>query len=118
MTKEPKAAKKADEVVKPVSSMTPEEKAAKKELNKLRKTAIKLGIVFTDETTAEQLSALIEAGMTAAPVQEDLPDDAHTYYVWKDGVFDKFFTNEQYKGDAKRLALEYAAQIGGTVTVK
>lgn len=53
---------------------------------------------------------------TPAPAAE-LPTDAHSYYVWKDGVFIKFFTNEEYKGEALKFARQYADEIGGTVEI-
>jgi len=44
-----------------------------------------------------------------------LPVNAHTYYVFKGGNFVKFFTNEQYKGDAQKFAQQFADEIGGTL---
>jgi hypothetical protein len=66
------------------------------------------------ETPVQGKSATVPDG--ALP-PNDLPLDAHTYYVWKDGAFVKSFSNEPYKGEALKFAQLYADEIGGTVQI-
>jgi hypothetical protein len=66
----------------------------------------------------EKVEAAVQQEAAPEPATEvsaELPDNAHTYYVWKDGAFVKFFTNEDHKGEAKKFALLFAEEIGGTV---
>ena len=61
---------------------------------------------------AEETTAVTE------PVAETtLPKHAHTYYVWKDDTFVKYFTNEQYKGEAQMYAQKLTDEIGGIVSI-
>ncbi|MEW6126734.1 MAG: hypothetical protein AB1757_06825 [Acidobacteriota bacterium] len=52
--------------------MTEQEKQAKKELTALRKAATKLGVEFKEETTAEELNALVEAAKVKAAAEKEL----------------------------------------------
>jgi hypothetical protein len=89
------------------------EAKVKVHLEELQEEADSLGLEYADDATVEQLQQLIEAAKAVPPVE--LPLNAHTYYVWKDGTFIKYFINEDYKGEALKHAQQFADEIGGTI---
>ncbi len=101
------------------------EAKARVHLEELQEQADGMGLEYPEDVTAEQLEQLIADAEAKQSQQQnasnnapaELPSDAHTYYVSKDGVFSKFFTNEEYKGDALKFAKQYAEEIGGEVYV-
>src|SRR5690349_18916974 len=107
--------------------MTPEEKAAAKELAKLQKAATKLGVVFTPESTAEQLAPLVaeaqakaeEEKAAAKPASLTEPvEGQQSYYVWNEKSESVAIFNEDvHKGEAFQHAKELADQHKGwTIT--
>jgi len=66
---------------------------------------------------SQTIAAIHEHHFDSAPVMTQLPPNAHSYYVYPQGsdVCAKIFTNEVYKGEALKFALEFAKEIDGTV---
>ena len=125
--------------------MTEEEKKALKELKKLQKAATQLGVEFTEKTTAEELTALVETAKAKANAEKEIEkarkaaakaelaitaemtaDEIYAAIAAKQAktsfdVYDinsvmvRTYSVEQHGEDAESLAKEYAGKIGGSV---
>ncbi len=94
--------------------MTEAEKQAKKVLTALRKAATKLKVEFTDETTAEQLTILVEEAKAKAEAEKQALKTEFTV-LNSSGDAVRTYSVEIHGNQADKLAEQYAGKIGGSV---
>lgn len=94
--------------------MTDEEKKAKQELAKLRKAATKLGVVFTDETPAAELAALVDEAKAKADEEKKAKQTEFAVYT-SVGGYVRTYSLADHGEDAEKLAHQFAGKIGGSV---
>lgn len=104
--------------------MSDEQKQVDKELKKLQTTATKLGVEFTEETTIEQLTILVDEAKERVKAEKEAEKQKNTpptpiktsFDVYNPGgALVRTFTVEIHKENAESLAREYAAKIGGSI---
>ena len=91
---------------------SPEQRAAEA-FEKLRAKATDLGVVFTDDTTADELTALVDAAKDAAKAAKKSGKTSFT--VYKNGEAVRTYSIEQHGEDAEDLANEFCAHSGDEV---
>jgi hypothetical protein len=90
--------------------MTDAEKQAKKELDKLRKAATKLEVEFTEETTAEELAALVEEAKAKADAEKQAGKTEFSVFRGEELI--RTYSVEVHGEEAEALAHEFVATNG------
>jgi hypothetical protein len=93
--------------------MTEADKQAKKELTKLQKAATKIGVEFTEETTAEALAVLVEEAKAKAEADKQAAKTEFPIYVGDQLI--RTYSVADHGEQAEELAKEYLSHNPGEV---